>query len=482
VSEVRPGVPADLPPDLAVLPAWLPDPAALADLEMLLLGAYPPLVGFLGAVDAASVEATGELADGIPWPLAVTLDVPPPIAERAGEHGRLVLTDPEGTPLAVLVVAEAEGTRVAGPVLALRAPAHGAFRSLHRSPAAVREALRGGPVLGVVAERPLYARDLAALEGAAGEAPVLVLVPVAGRARDGRPAESLLRAVLAGVGASPALAARATVVAVPLRRTGDAGRDAAVAAYVADAFGATRLLSRVTPAWSPIEVVPAPELLDPAVDAELAGLLDEGSPLPADLVPAAVAAELVAQRPPRHRRGVTVFFTGLSGSGKSTVARGLVDALLERGGRTVTLLDGDVVRRMLSHGLTFSREDRDLNIRRIGYVAAEITRHGGVAVCAPIAPYAATRAEVRRMVSEAGDFVLVHVATPLEVCEARDRKGLYAAARAGRIPEFTGISDPYEEPVDADLVLDTSAMTEEQAVGQVYDHLVRGGWLMGSDD
>jgi sulfate adenylyltransferase len=190
-----------------------------------------------------------------------------------------------------------------------------------------------------------------------------------------------------------------------------------------------------------------------------------------------VAAELAAARPPRHRRGVTVFFTGLSGSGKSTVARGLADALAEHTNRTVSLLDGDVVRRLLSAGLTFSRMDRDLNIRRIGYVAAEITRHGGVAICAPIAPYAVTRAEVRRMVSATGDFLLVHVATPLEECERRDRKGLYAKARAGLIPEFTGVSDPYEEPGDADLVLDTSRMSPQEAVTTVLRLLEAGGWV-----
>ncbi|MEE2047067.1 adenylyl-sulfate kinase, partial [Nocardiopsis tropica] len=151
---------------------------------------------------------------------------------------------------------------------------------------------------------------------------------------------------------------------------------------------------------------------------------------------------------------------------------------IRRSGRTVTLLDGDVVRRMLSSGLTFSREDRELNIRRIGYVAAEITRHGGVAVCAPIAPYAAGRAEVRAMVEEFGDFFLVHVATPLEVCEARDRKGLYAKARAGEIAEFTGISDPYEEPGDADLVLDTGGDPAE-SVAEVMAALREGGWLPG---
>jgi sulfate adenylyltransferase len=192
---------------------------------------------------------------------------------------------------------------------------------------------------------------------------------------------------------------------------------------------------------------------------------------------AGVAAELRRARPPRARRGVVVFFTGLSGSGKSTLARDLRDALLERGDRTVSLLDGDLVRRLLSAGLTFSREDRDLNIARIGYVAAEVARHGGIAICAPIAPYAAARARAREMVSETGDFVLVHVATPLEVCEARDRKGLYAQARAGVIGSFTGISDPYEEPDDADLVIDTSVVARHDAVAAVLAHLTRAGWL-----
>ena len=149
----------------------------------------------------------------------------------------------------------------------------------------------------------------------------------------------------------------------------------------------------------------------------------------------------------RTRQGLVLFFTGLSGSGKSTLARALVDLLLEQGERTVTSLDGDVVRRNLSAGLTFSKEDRETNIRRIGWVAAEISRHGGVAVVSPIAPFDETRQQVRAMVEDAGGaFFLVHVATPLEECERRDRKGLYAKARAGEIPEFTGISSPYEEP------------------------------------
>ena len=168
----------------------------------------------------------------------------------------------------------------------------------------------------------------------------------------------------------------------------------------------------------------------------------------------------------RHGDGVTVFFTGLSGSGKSTIAALLAVQMAEVGA-SVTLLDGDVVRTHLSQGLGFSRADRETNVRRIGWVAAEVTKHGGLAVCAPIAPYAASRAAARQMVERYGRFVLIHVSTPLEVCVARDRKGLYAKARSGELKEFTGISDPYEVPLDADLVLDTSEIDVEEAVGQV---------------
>ena len=150
----------------------------------------------------------------------------------------------------------------------------------------------------------------------------------------------------------------------------------------------------------------------------------------------------------------------------------VADALLESTARTLTFLDGDVVRRQLSKGLGFSRADRDLNVRRIGFVAAEAARHGGIAICAPIAPYRRTRAAVRAMVADAGaTFLLVHVATPIEVCEARDRKGLYALARAGKIPEFTGVSDPYEEPTDAELRLDTSVQSVDECVDAVLELL-----------
>ncbi|MDR9454607.1 MAG: bifunctional sulfate adenylyltransferase/adenylylsulfate kinase [Spiribacter sp.] len=191
-----------------------------------------------------------------------------------------------------------------------------------------------------------------------------------------------------------------------------------------------------------------------------------------------VVAELRKTFPPRARQGVTLFFTGLSGSGKSTIANAVMVKLMERGGRPVTLLDGDVVRKHLSSELGFSRAHRDLNIQRIGFVAAEITRNGGVAICAPIAPYAATRADVREMVEAAnGGFIEIHVATPLAECERRDRKGLYAKARAGQIKGFTGIDDPYEAPGDPELRIDTTDSTPEEAAQQVLLKLEHLGFI-----
>lgn len=202
------------------------------------------------------------------------------------------------------------------------------------------------------------------------------------------------------------------------------------------------------------EVEPGATILDIS-GTELRRRLREGIEIPEWFSFPSVVAELRRTSPPRSRQGFTVFFTGLSGSGKSTIANALMVKLMEMGGRPVTLLDGDVVRKHLSSELGFSKEHRDINIRRIGYVASEITKNGGIALCAPIAPYAATRRQVRQMIEEVGAFIEVHVATSLEECERRDRKGLYKLAREGKIKEFTGISDPYEAPETPELRIDT---------------------------
>jgi sulfate adenylyltransferase len=508
-----------LPAELATWPAWTPGEEQLAELELLTSGAFAPLTGYLTTADLASVAERGELADGTPWPVLVTLAVPADAVPA--DAGHLVLQDHEGSPLAVLQITErapssaGDGAllRLAGPVTALRAPEHGPFRALRRAPAAVRATIGGAPVLALATRRPLGQRQIGQLRHLAGQlrARVLLLPLVAGRAElVGRP-EALVRAVLA---AARQLPASTLVVPVPLAPREDAAQELAARAVVAAAHGATHLLadgaggggsaryrfegSGLALAKTGVRVItegewafdPAAEvwrplgLIEPGIergelsDAELGELLDSGAPVPDWLMPAGVAAELRRARPPRSARGLVVFCTGLSGSGKSTLARDLRDALLERGDRTVSFLDGDLVRRLLSSGLTFSRADRDLNILRIGYVATEVARHGGIAICAPIAPYAGARAAVRAMVAEAGDFMLVHVATPLEVCETRDRKGLYAKARAGIIGSFTGISDPYEEPDDADLVIDTSVVSRQDAVAAVLGQLTRGGWLL----
>jgi sulfate adenylyltransferase len=511
----------DMPADLTGVPSLALDDAQLGDLELLLSGAFTPLTGFMVASDVAAVVEYGTLADGTPWPIPVTLDV-----ARAAvplDARRVILADPEGTPLALLNIVErtdlpAAGlTRLAGPVTALREPEHGPFRRLMLRPAEARAMFGGAPVLAYVTRGPVHSRQIGQLRHAAGQlkARVLLLPLISGLAEVVTRPEALIRAALA---AAANLPPGTLAVPVPLAARGPGAgsgpeRELSAHALVAAAYGATHLMVDDLPTtssggtvsveatglalpvvaagdwaydpaaevWRPLALIEAGTERESLSPGELGDLLDAGAEIPAWFTPPAVARELRRARPPRSRRGFVLFLTGLSGSGKSTIARNLADVLAERGDRKVTLLDGDLVRQLLSAGLGFSPADRELNNVRIGFVAAEVSRHGGIAICAPIAPYAATRARVREMVSEVGDFLLIHVATPVEVCEARDRKGLYAKARAGLIEQFTGISDPYEEPQDADLVIDTSRVTREQATEAVLGLLTSGGWLSAAE-
>ncbi|HMH89756.1 MAG TPA: adenylyl-sulfate kinase, partial [Streptosporangiaceae bacterium] len=545
---------------------------------------FAPLAGFMTEADVTAVIDSWQLADGTPFPIPVTLDIPADAIPA--DASRLALADPEGTPLAILEITErtavpalagagwpgagragagagragagagagragagagagagragagagagpgagragaalagpdaaggnGELVRLAGPVTANRVPEHGPFRRLMRTPEQASAQAPEGPLLAWAGRGPLHRRQIGQLRHLAGQlkARILVLPLVAGPAEVVTRPESLVRATLAAAGSLPS---DTRVIPVPLapRPAGTAAagqvRELAIRARIAAAYGATHLMAEsaelaglasvaggyqlpgapilVLPAgdwaydpraevWRPLSLIEAgTEQADLSAD-QLGDLLDAGVSVPEWFTPPAVARELRRARPPRSERGFVLFLTGLSGSGKSTIARDLRDVLAERGDRRVSLLDGDLVRHLLSAGLTFSREDRDLNVARIGFVAAEVARHGGIAICAPIAPFAQARARVREMVSEVGDFLLIHVATPVEVCEARDRKGLYARARAGLISQFTGISDPYEEPADADLVIDTSLLTEQEAVAAVLRMLTSGGWL-----
>ena len=509
------------PAELSGLPACTLNANQLGDLELLLSGALAPLTGFMTDADAAAVAETWRLADGTPFPARVTLDVPAAALPADAAPDRILLSDPEGTPIAVLTISERTApepglVRLAGPVTANRPPEHGPFRRLMLTPAATRAELGVGPVLAFATRGPLRSRQIGQLRHLAGQlkAQILILPLVSGHAEVVGSPQALIRAVLA---AMPSLPAGSLVVPVPLARHSDVpaspagrARELAMTARIAAAYGATHLMADGTvpaagdlPAgadltgsaripilpsgdwaydpraevWRPHALIEAGTEQEDLSADQLGDLLDAGSEIPPWVTPPAVAGELRRVRKPRSERGLVLFLTGLSGSGKSTIARDLADVLAERSDRQVSLLDGDLVRQLLSAGLSFSRADRDLNIARIGFVAAEIARHGGIAICAPIAPFAAARAQVRQIVSEAGDFFLVYVATPVEVCEARDRKGLYAKARAGLIGQFTGVSDPYEEPTDAELVLDTSVISRADAVQAVLKMLTSGGWL-----
>src|SRR5437667_3441769 len=224
------------------------------------------------------------------------------------------------------------------------------------------------------------------------------------------------------------------------------------------------------------EVPPGSRVLNLS-GTQLRRRLNDGRDIPAWFTFPEISRELRRTFPPLHKQGMTVFFTGLSGAGKSTIANVLMIKFLEMGGRPVTLLDGDLVRKHLSSELGFSKEHRDINIHRIGYVAYEITKNGGIAICAPIAPYDSTRKDVRAMIEPFGCFILVHLSTTVEVCEQRDRKGLYAKARAGILKEFTGISDPYEEPTDAEVTVDTGELSPEEAAQEIILHLEREGFV-----
>lgn len=397
-----------------------PSARTLGDVELLLSGVFAPQMAFGGDV-----------------PLDEDLRA------LAAAQGGVVVVDDEGT-----AVAEVHAD---GSLRGLAHPSSGPFRSLHLRPADLEPAPNR---VGVLLHRPLLREEAGALTRACENAQVLLLVRTVEPAI---PPDVLVRTVMAAARTIP----RSQVVAIPFARREDPGAEARLARAVLGSYGAMGFAPTAPDAdWSRAQA---------ALDEDDSEVLDR-------LLDVGILQVLRRWRPPRPQRGLVVFFTGLSGSGKSTIARGLVDRLHETE-RTVTLLDGDVARRMLSAGLGFSPEDRDLNIRRLGWVGAEVARHGGVAVLAPIAPFACTRAEVRRMVEAHGDIVLVWVSTPLSECERRDRKGLYAAARRGEIAEFTGISSPYEEPADADVVLDTTTMGVDEAVSAVWEHLRAGGWV-----
>ena len=441
-------------------------PAMVADLQLALAGVLPPGQLLGGPIDP---PATGQVAVPHPTPAGgVSLRIPSQDVELGAlAAGSLQLWDEEGTPLAVLeglAVANGSGHTLSGQLRRIRQRECRAASHLEVNFDAPR--LRNRPLL--VMARPATLADLSVLATWAGDHPApLVLVAEQAARHDRVPTATLLRladALLSDLGVSGA-----QLLTVPLECR-DATSDLQLARRVAARLDAVDL--RVL-----LDDAPGPSA---AVWSRTRTALNGNTRPTLAEFPLATREVLAAWRPPRSRRGLVLMFTGFSGSGKSTLARDVTEWITSNTSRTVSLLDGDRVRQLLSAGLGFDEASREINVRRIGYVAAEVATHGGIAICSAIAPSARTRSEVRVMAEQSGDFVLVHVSTPIEECERRDLKGLYAAARQGTVAHFTGISSPYDVPTDADLAVDTSRVERLEAARLVVDLLIHGGWVKGS--
>ena len=539
-------------------PSWDLTARQLCDLELLAVGGFSPLDGFLGQADYQRVLADMRLEDGTLWPMPVTLDVSERFAEGIAVGDHVALRDPEGVVLAILHVTDhwrpdldAEARSVfgtddpahpgvaylkeqshpvylGGPIQVLDLPTHYDFPHLRMTPAELRERFQRSGWRRVVAfqtRNPMHRAHVELTFLAARQAEANLLIhPVVGMTKPGDVDHySRVRCYEHVLKKYPEQTTALSLLPLAMRMGGP--REALWHAIIRRNYGCTHFIVgrdhagpgkgsdgediygpyeaqelverygdeigiRMVPfrmmvyveeraGYAPIdEVDETRETVMNISGTEFRRRMREGLEIPEWFGYPEVVSELRNTFPPRARQGVTLFFTGLSGSGKSTIANAVMVKLLERGGRPVTLLDGDLVRKHLSSELGFSREHRDLNIQRIGFVAAEITRNGGVAICAPIAPYRRTRRQVRDMVESAnGGFIEIHVATPLEECERRDRKGLYAKARAGQITGFTGIDDPYEVPEAAELTIDTTDCTPEEAAQQVLLKLESRGFI-----
>ncbi len=537
-------------------PSWDLTERQLCDIELLLNGAFSPLDGFLNRDDYESVVANMRLANGVLWPMPVTLDVSEGFAEGLSSGDRIALRDLEGVIIATLEVgdvwspdkkAEAEGVYgttddkhpavyyldhlahpvyVGGKLTGIEAPTHYDFKHLRDSPREMRERfnkLGWRKVVAFQTRNPIHrAHQEITLRAARDVEANLLIHPVVGMTKPGDVDHyTRVRCYEHVLSQYPEQTTMLSLLPLAMRMGGP--REAMWHAIIRKNFGCTHIIigrdhagpgqdSNGKDFYGPYDAqelltehagelditmvpfrmmvyaenraqyVPVDETTDADRTMNISGTelrrrLQEGLEIPSWFSFPEVVSELRRTHPPRHRQGFTVFFTGLSGSGKSTIAQALMSKLMEIGGRPVTLLDGDIVRKNLSSELGFSKEHRNLNIQRIGFVAGEITKNGGIAICAPIAPYAAVRRQVRETISPVGGFLEVHVSTPLEECERRDRKGLYALARAGKIKEFTGISDPYETPENAEMVIDTVEISPDLAAHRILVKLESMGYI-----
>lgn len=522
---------------------------AICDLELLAVGAFSPLDRFMGQADYQSVLDDMRLANGMIFPMPITLPVEPNEELQIGQE--ITLRNRKNQILAVMTIEEmydwdlkefatkvfgstdvrhptiAEMHRwgkvnISGRLRVLQLPDHYDFKDLRRTPAEVRELLEKSNHSNVVAfqtRNPLHRVHEELTKRATEEIDgVLLLHPVVGMTKPGDVDHYTRVRTYKALTSNYYDPDRVVLSLLPLAMRMGGPREAVWHAIIRRNYGANHFIvgrdhagpgndSTGKPFYGPYD---AQELVESVSDeigmklipfkmlvylpdedqyeevdkvgekktASISGTqvrndyLNKGRTLPQWFTRPHVAEILRESYPPRHQQGACLWFTGLSGAGKSTTADILSVMLLENG-RQVTILDGDVIRTHLSKGLGFSKEDRDTNIRRIGYVAAEIVRHGGLVICAAISPYRATREDVRNLVGDG--FIEIFVDTPLEVCEERDTKGLYAAARRGEIKGFTGIDDPYEEPLNPEIRLTTVQRTPEDNARAIIDYLLEQG-------
>jgi sulfate adenylyltransferase len=528
----------------------------LCDLELLMNGAFSPLVGFMTQPDYESVIDRMRLQDGTLWPIPICLDISTAEASRLEPGQSVAIRDPEGYMLAVIHIEEIwpvdkereaqavygttnpahpgvdylfhqEGSYyVGGSVEGVNMPLHFDFKHLRLTPVEVRATyIKFGwrRVVGFQTRNPLHrAQFEMTLEAMRRARANLLLQPVVGRTKPGDiDYYTRCRCYQAAARHYPPNMMLLSLLPLAMRMAGP--REALWHALIRKNYGCTHFIvgrDHAGPGEGPggkpfyepyasqellerykdeigIQIIPFEEMVYvPEKDAyqprsrirdntaikslsgtTLRSFLKSGLDIPDWFTFPEVVDELRRAYPPRHNQGFTVFLTGLSGAGKSTIARVLLSRFLEMGDRPVTLLDGDIVRRNLSSELGFSKEHRDINVRRIGFVASEITKNRGIAICAPIAPYRLSRRQIREMIEQYGGFIEVHVATPLEVCEQRDRKGIYAKARAGLIKGFTGVDDPYESPEKPEVLVNATDMTPDEAAQDIILELQRQGYI-----
>lgn len=529
---------------------------SVCDLELLAIGGFSPLDRFMGQADYERVLTEMRLANGVLFPIPVTLPIPENADIFVGED--IALRNDKNELLAIMSVEEkyawtledaaqhvfgtldskhplvAEMNRwgkfnISGKLEVLQLPRHYDFTPLRLTPAQVRARLEtyGHPnVVAFQTRNPLHrVHEELTKRASAGVDGVLLLHPSVGMTKPGDVDHYTRVRTYKALAENYYDPDRILLSLLPLAMRMGGPREALWHAIIRRNYGANYFIvgrdhagpgsdSNGKPFYGPydaqelvqkhqeelgVKMLPFHELLFlpqesryeevskiPAgtQTANISGTqvresyLNKGRLLPDWFTRPEVAQILGESYPARHHQGVCLWFTGLSGAGKSTITDVLTVLLLEHG-RQMTILDGDVVRTNLSKGLGFSREDRDANIRRIGFVAGEIARHGGVVICAAISPYKQTRDDVRRLFGE-DQFVEIYVNTPLEVCEARDTKGLYAKARRGEIKEFTGIDDPYEAPVNPEITCDTVAYTPEENARQILDYLIAQGFVQSA--